>query len=131
MAAAGTLVSRGLNAEPVVVQANIHFLKTDARHQKEKPYAFRYELDTEDIPQSNMEMENVEGIRITDIRGLEREFSLGSNGFTVLRNQSALEYRDYYDPSRVLVYFRELERLLETHLNASKVEIFRHGVRLC
>lgn len=131
MAAADSLGSQGSSADPAVVQANIHFLKTDARYQKEKPYAFRYELDAEDVPQSNMEMEKVEGILITDIRGLEREYSLDLNGFTVLEHQSALEYGDYYDPSRVWVYFRELEDLLKTHLNASKVEIFRHGVRPC
>ena len=131
MAAADGLGSRGSSADPVVVQANLHFLKKDARHQEEKPYAFRYEADTEDIPQSNMEMERVDGILIRDIRGEESDYSLDSNGFMVLRHQSALEYREYYDLERVWVYLHELEDLLKNHLNASKVEIFRHGVRLC
>ena len=131
MAPANGLRPQYSNAHPAVVQANIHFLKPDARHQDEKPYAFRYELDTEEVPQSNMEMEKVEGVGITDIRGRELEFSLDANGFTVLRHQSALDYGDYYDPNRVWVYLHELEDLLRTNLNASKVEVFRHGVRRC
>ena len=131
MAAADGISSQGSSANHAAIQANIHFLKADARHQEEKPYAFRYELDTEDIPQSNMEMEKVEGILITDIRGQEREYSLDPNGFTILRHQSALGYEEYYDPNRVWVYFHELEDLLKIHLSASKVEVFRHGVRLC
>ena len=119
------------NANSAVIEANIHFLKPDGRHQEEKPYAFRYELDTEEVSQSNMEMEKVEGISITDIRGREPEYSLDANGFTVLRHQSTLDYGDYYDSNRVCVYFRELEDLLKTSLNASKVEVFRHGVRRC
>ena len=119
------------SANPAVVQANVHFLKHDARHHEEKPYAFRYELDTQDIPQSNMEMEKIEGIPISDIRGIECEYSLDSNGFTVLKHQSAIEYGDYYDMNIVWVYLHELEDLLKIHLNANKVEIFRHGVRIC
>ena len=125
MAAAETSI-----AKFAVVQANMHFLKYDARHNEEKPYAFRYELDTQDIPQSNMEMEKIEGISISDIRGIEHEYSLDSNGFTILKHQSAIEYRDYYDLNIVWVYLHELEDLLKIYLRASKVEIFRHGVRL-
>ena len=112
-----------------VIQASIQFLKNDARHREEKPYAFRYEPETKDIPYSNMETEKIEGISITDIRGRDDEFSLESNGFTVLRHQSALEYGEYFDPNRVRVYFQELEELLKVHFNVSRVEIFRHQVR--
>lgn len=129
MAVAESFGSESLSTNPAVIQANIHFLKGNPRHQQEKPYAFRYELETDDIPQSNMEMEKVEGVIITDIRGLEHEYSLDSNGFAVLRHQSALEYRDYYDPNKVWIYIRELEDLLKISLNARKVEVFRHGVR--
>lgn len=131
MATTNDLGPQYSNADPAVVQADIHFLKPDARHQEEKPYAFRYELDIEEVPQSNMEMEKVEGIWITDIRGRESEYSLNTNGFTVLKHQSALDYGDYYDPNRVSIYLRELEDLLKVRLNASKVEVFRHGVRRC
>ena len=131
MAAADGQGLQDSSVDLAAVRANIHFLKTDARYQKEKPYAFRYEPDTKDIPQSNMELEKVEGILIRDIRGLEPEYSLDLHGFTVLRQESALEHRDYYNPDRVWIYLRELEDLLKTHLNASKVEVFRHGVRPC
>lgn len=113
---------------PAVIQASIHFLKPDVRHQEEKPYAFRYELGIKDVPQSNMEMEKVEGISITNIRGREHDFSLDHNGFEILRHQSALEYEDYHDPKRIPIYFRELEVLLKTSLKANKAEVFRHGV---
>ena len=76
MAAADNQGLQDSSVTLAAIRANIHFLKTDARYQKEKPYAFRYELDTKDIPQSNMEMEKVEGILIRDIRGLEPEYSL-------------------------------------------------------
>lgn len=111
-----------------MVEASVHFLKKDPLHDEEKPYAFRYEIDGEDVPQSNMEMEKKETIQITDLRGIEHEFSLERNGFTIMNLEGGLQYEDFYDEEKVQTYFRELENLLSEHLGASKVEIFRHGV---
>ncbi|KAI4149667.1 MAG: hypothetical protein L6R39_002449 [Caloplaca ligustica] len=111
------------------VQSAIHFLKENPSYQHEKPYAFRFALSSNDIPQSNMEMQKVEPITITDIRGFEQDYSLDVNGFTILELDSKLGYHDFYDSERVKVYFAELEDLLEYHLGASKVKVFRHGLR--
>lgn len=110
------------------VNASIYFLKKDPLHEEEKPYAFRYELNTEDVPQSNMEMEKIEDIPITDIRGIENEFTLDVCGFAVLKLECESQYEDFHDPLGVEGYFRELENLLKKNLGASKVEVFRHGV---
>ncbi|KAL8833096.1 MAG: hypothetical protein Q9170_004505 [Blastenia crenularia] len=112
------------------VQSAIHFLKPNSLYRHEKPYAFRFELSSDDIPQSNMEMQKIEPINITDIRGSERDYSLDVNGFTIVRFESSLEYQDFYDPEKVKIYLGELEELLKSYLKASEVKVFRHGIPL-
>jgi hypothetical protein len=75
-----------------------------------------------------MTMKKRDHIEISDIRGREKSFSLDRHGFEVLLHESKLAYEDFYHPEKVSVYLRELEFLLKSHLNASHVEVFRHGV---
>lgn len=102
-------------------------MRKDALHQLEKPYAFRYAAEP-GIPQSNFEMEKHESIVIEDLRGRLDSFNFESNGFTVLKLPREVPYEDYYHPTNVSAYFRQLEELLQHHLGASHVEVFRHGV---
>ena len=111
-----------------MVEASIYFLKRDNLHHHEKPYAFRYEINSEEIPQSNMRMEKRDNIPIMDLRDSDHEISLEANGFTVMHLESALQYEDFFDEEKVQTYFRELEYLLVMHLGARSVEVFRHGV---
>ncbi|KAL8963646.1 MAG: hypothetical protein Q9193_000115 [Seirophora villosa] len=111
------------------VQSAIHFLKESPSYQHEKPYAFRFGLGSVDIPQSNMEMQIVKPITITDIRGYERDYALDVNGFTILELDSECGYEDFHDPEKVKLYLGELEDLLQSHLGAFKVKVFRHGLR--
>ncbi|KAL8713802.1 MAG: hypothetical protein Q9225_006712 [Loekoesia sp. 1 TL-2023] len=112
------------------VQAGIYFLKENPNYQEEKPYAFRFEFGSADVPQSNMEMQKIEPITITDIRGFEQDYSLGTNGFAILKFDSNLTYEDFHDSAKVKeYYYQELENLLKSHLGASEVKVFRHGLR--
>lgn len=113
------------------VEASLHFLKKNPLYKEEKPYAFRYELSTDDdddVPQSNMEMEKIDCVPITNMRTIEDKLSLEVNGFEVFEIESKLNYEEFFDPGKVQIYFRELERLLQIRLGASKVEVFRYGV---
>lgn len=110
------------------VEASLHFLKKNPLYKEEKPYAFRYEL-TPDVPQSNMEMEKIDRVPITNMRTIQDKLSLEVNGFEVVEIESKLNYEDFFDPGKVEIYFRELERLLQLRLGASKVEVFRYGVQ--
>lgn len=111
-----------------VVKSHLYFLKKNPLHLTEKPYAFRFRLEDESIPQTNMEMERKGPIVISDIRGSEESFSLESNGFTVLKLKSELLPEDFYNSEKVPIYLRELESLLKGHFKCSHVEIFRYGV---
>lgn len=112
------------------VHVPIYFLARDDRFTNEKPYAFRFALEEGPIPQSNMKMERKENIPITDIRGHEKHFSLERNGFEVLSHTSKLAYEEFYHPEKIHVYLRELETLLQQHLKATCVKVFRYGVRM-
>lgn len=105
------------------VQAALYFLKKDALHQVEKPYAFRFPVDNEGIRQSNMEMVRKDLITITDIRGPENSFSLEINGFAILNLKSKFGYDDFHDPGKISRYFRELEAILNDHMGASHVKV--------
>ena len=110
------------------IQSAIHFLRENPCFKEEKPYAFRFDLESAGVPQSNMEMREVKPISITDMRGFEHNFSLEANGFAVLGLDSKLSYSDYHDAEKLKVYFHELEELLKAYLGAREVKVFRHGV---
>lgn len=114
------------------VQASIYFLKPNPLYQEEKPYAFCYEISDanaeKSVPQSNMEMERVDGISIRDIRTARERFSVERNGFEVIDIGDVIQYEDFFDESRLQVYFDTLESVLRERLGATKVEAFRHAV---
>jgi len=103
------------------------FMKRDPLHRKEKPYAYRYAAAI-DIPQSNFALEERDHITIKDIRSHLPDFSIERNGFAVLKMTDEIPYSDYFDTLKVEVYFRQLESILQSHLQASHVHVFRHAV---
>lgn len=102
-------------------------MKKDALHEVEKPYAFRYPVPG--ATQTNMEMEKVERIPISDIRGRKHEHSFEADGFVVLELHRTFDYSIFFDNEELQVYFRTLETLLKEFLGATEVHVFRHGVR--
>ncbi|KAF7502205.1 hypothetical protein GJ744_006746 [Endocarpon pusillum] len=110
------------------VKAALHFIRKDVLHQREKPYAFRYAAE-KGIQQSNFEMDKHESIVIEDLRGRLDSLDFEDNGFTVLKLPREVPYEDYYHPTNVSAYFQQIEELLQHHLGASYVEVFRHGLR--
>lgn len=111
------------------VDASLYFMRKDDLHQREKPYAFRNYIE-EGIPQSNFELTKHDSIVVEDLRGRLDAFNFEDNGFAVLKlsRETMIPYEDYYHPTKVSAYFRQLETLLQHHLGASSVEVFRHGV---
>jgi hypothetical protein len=116
-------------AQAEAIISSIHFLKRSPVFLEEKPYAFRFDREDDSIPQTNMTMEEVEGIAIANMRGAEDAFTLEKNGFEVMELQSKLAYEDFDDKTKIPVYLRELEELLQRRLGANQVLVFRHGLR--
>ena len=111
------------------VTTSIHFLQRTTAFEEEKSYAFRYDPGAVDVPQSNMEMEEIEGIEIKDMRGLDEQLTLEYDGIEVLSLESRLKYNDFHIAEKLPIYFKELEGLLKARLRARKVLVFRHGLR--
>ena len=108
----------------------MYFLNRDPLFVTEKPYMFRFDIDTDEIPLTNTSFTKYSGMTVRDLRGQEHRFSIEKQGFAVLTLPREIRYEDYFDPNAVTEYFRSLEQLLVEYLGASKVEAFRHGVRL-
>lgn len=109
--------------------ARLSFTRYNERYKVEKPYAFKIPLEGADIPSSNIDHSGTGVFHVTDIRGIESSFSLAKNGFAIMPVRDDLSYEDYHDESKVQKYFSEVEELLEEHLKAKKVKVFRHAVR--
>lgn len=107
--------------------ASIYFMKKNILHEVEKPYAFRYAIDG--VKQTNMEMEKMEGILISDIRGREHEYRMEDQGFEILKLDEESDYDSFFNAAGLSRYFKTLENLLKEKLKASEVRVFRHGVR--
>ncbi len=105
------------------------FMKRNPLHDRQKPYAYRYAADI-DIQQRNFELQEYDHISIEDIRGHLHDFSVQKNGFAILTLTDEIPYEDYFDQCKVDAYFRQLEAILQQHLQALLVQVFRHAVRL-
>ncbi|MCJ1333295.1 hypothetical protein MMC10_009989 [Thelotrema lepadinum] len=111
------------------VETSMYFLNRDPLFVTEKPYMFRFDIDTDEIPLTNTSFTKYSGMTVRDLRGQEHRFSIEKQGFAVLTLPREIRYEDYFDPNAVTEYFRSLEQLLVEYLGASKVEAFRHGIR--
>ena len=114
---------------PKQVFTEIYFLKRNPTlYAVEKPYAFRYELEEEDVSQTSLTIKMQNSIPISDIRHLTWKPSIEQNGFSILKLQTLLTYEDFYSEAGLQKYFRAVESNLRAHLEASRVHVFRHGV---
>ena len=67
-------------------------------------------------------------IRITDIRGSERQFDLDRHGFALLKHRTS--FNSWKDGKRVVEeHYPEVERILKDELKAEEVVIYDHTVR--
>ncbi|KAM5506466.1 hypothetical protein McanMca71_002660 [Microsporum canis] len=110
------------------VQASLFFLTPDELHKQQRPYTFKFPPNN-GCPQSNMVHQKIDGITVEDMRGREEQFQLERNGFTVLKVNTGLEYDSFFEQKGISQYFQLMERVLKLHLGASRVDIFRHGIR--
>ncbi|KAI9689073.1 MAG: hypothetical protein M1822_000810 [Bathelium mastoideum] len=106
--------------------ASIYFLKRSKLFEAEKPYAFRFPV--QDIAQTNMNMERVDSISISNIRNEKKPLSFEDDGIAVLTLKDNGLESGSVDETSLQSYFRALEELLKNYLQASHVRVFRHGV---
>lgn len=107
--------------------AEFQFLKPDEKYRTEKPYGFKYPRDCKLIPWSNMSYIH-KTVPVTDMRGAEQSFSLETHGFAIFTLEKDLPYEDLHHKAGLELYFRDLEEILQKHLGAKSVKVFRHRV---
>ena len=112
---------------PGVVHSEINFLKSSALFDSEKPFAFRYDVSGQDVSQTNMDFEPRPCV-LSNIRGVESQFSLEKQGFEILPVSNAVPYDGFFAEESVQPYLRTLEHLLKKRLGASRVQAFRYAV---
>ncbi|KAK3373518.1 putative CmcJ-like methyltransferase [Lasiosphaeria ovina] len=111
------------------IQCNFYFLKrNDELYNVQRPYAFKFPPNN-GCPMSNLVHHRVDGITVEDMRGRKKDFQFEKNGFAVLDVDTGLEYDDHFDPAKAQGYFSMMEGVLKEHLGASRVDVFRHGIR--
>ena len=110
-----------------VVETSMHFLARDKLYEHEKPYQLKYEAEN-GIPRSNLRLEKHEPIKISSIRGRERQFSMEDNGFAVLKLDREIPYNDFSDPGGIRKYLDVVSESLRKFLGADRVQVFQHLV---
>lgn len=106
----------------------VYFTRREERHKLERPYAFKFQ-PADGFPTTNV-CDDFFEINAEDIRGREQDFTLEKQGFCVHQIENPLSYEDHFIPERLQTYFRQMETTLKHKLQASKVQVFRHTVRL-
>lgn len=109
------------------VETSIHFLTRDQVYEHEKPYQLKYHA-AQGIPTTNIRLQKQESIKISSIRGQERQFSLDKNGFTVLKMDKEIPYEDFSNPAGVKGYLNMVAEQLKTRLGADKVQVYQYVV---
>ena len=110
-----------------VVESSLHFLTRDNVYEHEKPYQLRYKAAKE-IPTTNIRLEKQEPIKISSIRGQERQFSFERNGFTVLKMDQEVPYDDFSTSAGVTRYLNMVAEQLRKRLGAEKVQVYQYVV---
>ncbi|KAF2969732.1 hypothetical protein GQX73_g3868 [Xylaria multiplex] len=117
-----------LHARLPKINGEIYFLEKDDIFIEEKPYAFRYDTEDDQIPQTNMTMKPF-SIEINNMRGFESYFTLEGNGFEVMKLEEEIPYDYFHNMNTVRKYFDILTSMIRIRLRASSVEVFRFCVR--
>ncbi|KAK0615125.1 putative CmcJ-like methyltransferase, partial [Bombardia bombarda] len=110
------------------IESGFYFLeRNDTLYSTERPYTFKFP-PSNGFPMSNLKHDKVNGIRIDNVRGREDEFQIEKQGFTVLKIDNELQYKDSINESdpEVMAYLKKMEGVLKEHLKASRVQVF-HG----
>ena len=110
----------------------MNFLRRDDLYDKEKPFQLRYEAE-KGTPTTNFRLEKQESVKISSIRGRERDLSFETNGFTVLKLDKEIPYDSFSNPEGIRGYLDEVAQRLKLRLGATKVQVYQYVVspRLC
>ncbi len=113
--------------------ASMNFLKPLVDYKTQKPYSIDYRIQDweNDITRSNYKGQQVDNIRIRDIRSKEDQFTFDSNGYAVIELESSMLYEEFEDPDKVdAIYCEEVAScLLRYFRGAAAVQIY--DVEVC
>ena len=102
------------------IRTSVTYLKKIPLYEREKPYCVCLSDDFKgpDFETHNLKFEDRVDIKITDVRGQEHLFELGTNGFEIGQHQSnALSFESSED---VIAYKMETEKFLKEKLGAQE-----------
>ncbi|KAG4420758.1 hypothetical protein IFR04_006144 [Cadophora malorum] len=111
------------------VEGKIYFLTRLLKYVNEKPYTLRYRPDNEDgLPQTNIER-TIQPIDFHDLRA-PPDLPYESCGFKVVNLDSAMQYEDYEESTKVeTIHVREVEACIKAALAAESAEVLDHVIR--
>jgi hypothetical protein len=120
-------MSINMNYSLVDVVTTFPFIKKCELYKTVKPYGADFYTDS--IPRSNLRTHRVDGVKVTDMRGLDTPFTYEANGFEVLPFKTSLPYEGFaYQDKVEEIYCQELGAFLLKHFKASAVQIFEAQV---
>lgn len=88
-------------------------------YQTEKPYVVVALSTQRDTPTNNLVFEKHDGVTITDIRGRDKEFTLETAGFEIMRHKTTVEHFDTIEGCKQ--YQKEMADHLKTYFEAEYV----------
>jgi len=103
------------------ISTSVEHLADLELYKTEKPYAVILRLSdwNESIVTNNLQFKRHENIIVKDIRGKENEFTLDTQGFTILQHKSSLSQFETWDAIRS--YQKETEEFLTNWFAAEQV----------
>ena len=111
-----------------VVESSMYFLTRDELYDHEKPYQLKYAAGN-GIPTTNLRLKKQEPIKITSIRGRQRQLTFERNGFTVLKLDKDIPYSEFSTAAGIRLYLETVAEMLKTELGADKVQVYQYLVR--
>ncbi|CCU80561.1 CmcJ-like methyltransferase [Blumeria hordei DH14] len=109
--------------------STFYFMEKDPLHLVEKPYELNYEPQVGQ-PRTNMTINPVKDLSVTDIRNSKSKYSFDKHGFEVVNIDSPLTHAEYDDETKVIgAYFSKVAEVLKRFLGAERVQVFDYTAR--
>lgn len=110
------------------VETSTYYVNRDEKFKEEKPYELQYQPPG-DFPATNVTWSKHENIRVTDVRGSERDFDIESHGFQICQMRTSLMDDEFDVPEKVeTTFLAEVASCVKDSLQADRVLIFDYAV---
>lgn len=115
---------------PTQTTTSLYYLSKLPLYENEKPYFVNWPVSK--VPgaeQTNLSHQKYTNIDVYNIRGMEHDFHIDTQGFQLCNHSTSVENSEFEDDAAIRAkYYPEMVKLVTNELGASDAFVFEHTV---